>query len=80
MREAGPEDLSPYRDSYAPAWANEELASWEPAYPAWSYSDFGSDRATILAAYLPESDLLAAAARSTTARARRLFRPGSSRA
>ena len=42
--------------------------------------DFGSDRATILAAYLPESDLLAAATRSTTARARRLFRPGSSRA
>ena len=36
---APPEDLSPYRDSYAPSWADEELTDWEPAYPAWSYSE-----------------------------------------
>jgi hypothetical protein len=39
MVEAPPEDLSPYPDSYAPTWAREELADWEPDYPAWSYSD-----------------------------------------
>ncbi|MDI1290214.1 MAG: DUF6492 family protein [bacterium] len=42
--------------------------------------DFGSDRATNLAAYVPESELLAAAARGAVARTRRLLRPGSSRA
>jgi len=42
--------------------------------------DFGSDRVTNLAAYLPEHDLLAAAARSAAARARRLLAPRSSRA
>ena len=38
--EAGPEDLSPYRDSYAPTWADEEVVDWEPAYPAWTYTDY----------------------------------------
>jgi hypothetical protein len=37
--EAGPEDLSPYPDRYAPTWAREELAYAEPDYPAWSYSE-----------------------------------------
>ena len=37
--EAPPEDLSPYRDSYAPSWGDEEVADWEPEYPAWTYSD-----------------------------------------
>lgn len=41
--DAGPPNQSPYPDSYAPSWANEEIANWDPAYPAWSYSDFGSD-------------------------------------
>ena len=40
---APPEDLSPYRDSYAPSWADEELTEWEPAYPEWSYSDPPAD-------------------------------------
>ena len=39
MVEAPPEDLSPYQDSYAPTWAREELADWEPDYPAWTYSE-----------------------------------------
>ena len=39
MVEAPPEDLSPYQDSYAPTWAREELADWEPDYPAWTYSN-----------------------------------------
>jgi hypothetical protein len=41
--EAPPEDLSPYQDSYAPTWAHEELANWEPDYPAWSYSDLADE-------------------------------------
>jgi hypothetical protein len=43
MIEAPPEDLSPYRDSYAPTWAREELADWEPDYPAWTYSDLAGE-------------------------------------
>jgi len=43
--EAGVTDVSPYPDSYAPSWANEEFADWEPRYPAWTYSDFASDSA-----------------------------------
>jgi len=43
LTEAPPPDLTPYRDSYAPSWAHEELANWEPDYPAWTYSDL--DRA-----------------------------------
>jgi hypothetical protein len=39
LAEAPPQDLSPYRDSYAPSWADEELADREPDYPAWTYSD-----------------------------------------
>ncbi len=39
---AGPIDLSPYRESYAPTWASEELVDWEPEYPAWTYSDWDS--------------------------------------
>ena len=31
-------DPDPYPDSYAPSWADEDLAEWEPEYPAWSYS------------------------------------------
>lgn len=41
--EVGPTDLSPYQDSYAPTWADEELADWEPDYPAWTYSDLVSE-------------------------------------
>jgi len=41
--EAGPTDLSPYQDSYAPTWAHEELTDWEPDYPAWTYSDLVSE-------------------------------------
>lgn len=41
--QGGPEDLSPYPDRYAPSWANEELANWEPVYPPWTYSDFAAD-------------------------------------
>jgi hypothetical protein len=37
--EAPPQDLSPYQDSYAPTWAREEVTSWEPDYPAWTYSE-----------------------------------------
>lgn len=37
--EASPHELSPYRDSYAPTWALEELTDWEPEYPAWTYSE-----------------------------------------
>ena len=43
MVEAPPEDLTPYPDSYAPTWAREELADWEPDYPAWTYSDLVED-------------------------------------
>jgi hypothetical protein len=43
--EAGPEDLSPYPDGYAPAYASGAIESWEPEYPAWTYSDFGEDAA-----------------------------------
>jgi hypothetical protein len=43
MVEAPPEDLSPYQDSYAPTWAKEELADWEPDYPAWTYSDLADE-------------------------------------
>lgn len=39
MIEAPPQDLSPYRDSYAPTWAQDELADWEPEYPDWTYSE-----------------------------------------
>lgn len=42
--EAPPQDLSPYPDSYAPTWANEELSGWEPEYPAWTYSDLVAER------------------------------------
>lgn len=48
--EAVPADVSPYRDSYAPSWADEELVDWEPAYPAWTYSDFGDETFAELAA------------------------------
>ena len=41
--EAPPEDLSPYQDSYAPTWAREEMADWEPDYPAWTYSDLDAE-------------------------------------
>ncbi len=41
--------------------------------------DFGSERATSLAAYVPERELLAAAARGTVARTRRLLTKRSSR-
>lgn len=41
--EAGPEDLSPYSDSYAPAYASGAIENWDPEYPAWTYSDFGED-------------------------------------
>jgi hypothetical protein len=44
MVEAAPQDLSPYRDSYAPSWAHEEVTDWEPDYPAWSYSDVPDER------------------------------------
>lgn len=44
MIEAPPEDLSPYHDSYAPTWAHEELADWEPDYPAWTYSELVDER------------------------------------
>ena len=30
-------------DSYAPAFANDELHDWEPDYPTWSYSNFSED-------------------------------------
>ena len=43
LAEAPPHDLSPYRDSYAPSWADEELTDWEPDYPAWTYSEFAGD-------------------------------------
>lgn len=43
MVEAPPQDLSPYQDSYAPTWAREELADWEPEYPAWTYSDLADE-------------------------------------
>src|SRR6478736_7091139 len=46
MIEAPPQDLSPYQDSYAPTWAREEVANWEPEYPAWTYSDLASDEVT----------------------------------
>ena len=39
LAEAPPQDLGRYRDSYAPSWADEEVADWEPEYPAWTYSD-----------------------------------------
>jgi hypothetical protein len=35
----GSEPPLPYRDSYAPSWADEELTDWEPDYPAWTYGD-----------------------------------------
>lgn len=41
--EAGPEDLSPHGDSYAPAYASGAIESWEIDYPAWTYSDFGEE-------------------------------------
>jgi hypothetical protein len=41
---APPQDLSPYRDSYAPTWAREEFTNWEPEYPAWTYSDLGDEQ------------------------------------
>lgn len=41
--EAGPQDLSPYQDSYAPTWAREELTDWEPDYPEWTYSELAYD-------------------------------------
>ncbi len=41
--EAGPEDLSPYKDSYAPTWAREELTDQEPDYPEWTYSELAYD-------------------------------------
>ncbi len=34
---------APYRDSYAPSWADEALTDWEPDYPEWTYSDYGAD-------------------------------------
>lgn len=46
MVEAPPQDLSPYRDSYAPTWAREELADWEPEYPAWTYGDLADEQVT----------------------------------
>jgi hypothetical protein len=36
---------SPYRDSYAPTWAHEELTDWEPDYPEWTDSDFADEPA-----------------------------------
>ena len=44
MIEAPPQDLSPYQDSYAPTWAHEEVANWEPEYPAWTYADLVSEQ------------------------------------
>jgi hypothetical protein len=40
-----PADINVYRDSYAPSWANEELADWEPEYPAWTYSEVADQAA-----------------------------------
>ena len=62
MVEAPPEDLTPYPDSYAPTWAREELADWEPDYPAWTYSDLVGEASAEPLAPEPQVDLQAALA------------------
>jgi hypothetical protein len=37
--EAPPRNFGPYQDSYAPAWADEEMTDLEPDYPAWTYTE-----------------------------------------
>ena len=62
MVEAPPEDLTPYPDSYAPTWAREELADWEPDYPAWTYSDLVDEASAEPPAPEPQVDQQAALA------------------
>lgn len=42
---AGTPAPSPYRESYAPSWADEALVDRQPDYPAWTYSDLSGDYA-----------------------------------
>lgn len=44
MVEAPPEDLSPYGYGNTPTWAREELVSYEPDYPEWTYSELVDEK------------------------------------
>jgi hypothetical protein len=36
-------DLAPYPGGHAAPFPDEAITDWAPDYPAWTYSDFGSD-------------------------------------